>query len=64
VTLSSGESSFKSLAFIRGGVETERSKAGRTAVIYDRMHGIFYRGKEKQISDRLSTTECMAFFIF
>jgi len=35
VTLSSGARSFKSLAFIGGGSETERRKAGLEAAVYD-----------------------------
>jgi hypothetical protein len=35
VTFSSGESSFKSLAFIRGGTISEERKADLAAVVYD-----------------------------
>jgi hypothetical protein len=41
VTFSRGESSFKSLDFIGGGVDTGGSKAGKNALVYYRMDGVF-----------------------
>jgi hypothetical protein len=40
VTFSSGESSFKSLAFIRGGTISRKRRAGLLSLVYDRMAGV------------------------